>query len=46
MASFAAKVAALGHGEQATDRVEGIGLAPPVGVEPTTIELEARRSIR
>jgi UDP:flavonoid glycosyltransferase YjiC (YdhE family) len=44
--SFAAEVAALGHGEEATDRVERIGLAPPVGVEPTTIELEARRSIR
>jgi UDP:flavonoid glycosyltransferase YjiC (YdhE family) len=44
--SFAAEVAALGHGAQATDRVEQIGMAPPVGVEPTTIELEARRSIR
>jgi UDP:flavonoid glycosyltransferase YjiC (YdhE family) len=43
---FAAEIATLGHGEQATDRVERIGLAPPVGVEPTTIELEARRSIR
>jgi UDP:flavonoid glycosyltransferase YjiC (YdhE family) len=43
---LAAEVAALGHGQQATDRVERIGLAPPVGVEPTTIELEARRSIR
>ena len=43
---LAAEIAALGHGEQATDRVERIGLAPPVGVEPTTVELEARCSIR
>jgi UDP:flavonoid glycosyltransferase YjiC (YdhE family) len=44
--SLAAEIAALGHGERATDRVERIGLAPPVGVEPTTVELEARCSIR
>jgi hypothetical protein len=43
---LAAEIAALGHGEEATDRVERIGLAPPVGVEPTTVELEARCSIR
>ena len=43
---LAAEIAVLGHGEQATDRVERIGLAPPVGVEPTTVELEARCSIR
>jgi UDP:flavonoid glycosyltransferase YjiC (YdhE family) len=43
---LADEIAALGHGELATDRVERIGLAPPVGVEPTTVELEARCSIR
>jgi MGT family glycosyltransferase len=42
----AAEIAALGHGEQPADQVERLGLAPPVGVEPTTVELEARCSIR
>lgn len=42
---LAAEIDALGHGELATDQVEALAMAPPVGIEPTTVELEARCSI-
>jgi UDP-glucoronosyl and UDP-glucosyl transferase len=42
---LAAEIDDLGHGERATDHVEALAMAPPVGIEPTTVELEARCSI-